>query len=69
MVNFYRDMWKGRSHVLAPLTELASKKKPFQWKLCCGIADAKPQCCIVGQFGIDAYMVVGYSGTVIVFDR
>jgi hypothetical protein len=32
MVNFYRDMWKGRSHVLAPLTELASKKKPFQWK-------------------------------------
>jgi hypothetical protein len=25
-------MWKGRSHVLAPLTELASKKKPFQWK-------------------------------------
>jgi hypothetical protein len=32
MVNFYRDMWKGRSHVLAPLTELESKKKPFQWK-------------------------------------
>ncbi len=32
MVNFYRDMWKGRSHILAPLTELASNKKPFQWK-------------------------------------
>ena len=32
MVNFYRDMWKGRSHVLAPLTEYASKKKPFEWK-------------------------------------
>jgi hypothetical protein len=30
MVNFYRDMWKGCSHVLAPLTELASKKKLFQ---------------------------------------
>jgi hypothetical protein len=25
-------MWIGRSHVLAPLTELASKKKAFQWK-------------------------------------
>jgi hypothetical protein len=32
MVNFYRDMWKGRSHVLAPLTELVSKIKAFQWK-------------------------------------
>jgi hypothetical protein len=32
MVNFYRDMWKGCSHVLVPLTELESKKKPFQWK-------------------------------------
>ena len=30
MVNFYRDMWKGRSQVLAPLTEYASKKKPFR---------------------------------------
>jgi hypothetical protein len=25
-------MWKGCSHVVAPLMELASKKKPFQWK-------------------------------------
>jgi hypothetical protein len=32
MVNFYRDVWKGRSHVLTPLTELASIKKSFQWK-------------------------------------
>jgi hypothetical protein len=25
-------MWKGSSHVLALLTELASRKKPFQWE-------------------------------------
>lgn len=27
MVNYYRDVWRGRSHILGPLTELASGKK------------------------------------------
>lgn len=31
MVNFYRDMWKQRSHLLAPMTKLMSPKKPFKW--------------------------------------
>ena len=34
MVQFYRDMWKRRSHILAPLTDLVGKgKKKFTWKL------------------------------------
>ncbi len=32
MVTFYHDMWKQCSHLLAPLMEYASKKKPFKWK-------------------------------------
>jgi len=31
MVNFYRDMWKGRSDLLAPLSALTSKKAPWKW--------------------------------------
>jgi hypothetical protein len=32
LVNFYRDMWRQRSHILAPLTKLTSKKEAiFEW--------------------------------------
>ena len=32
MVQLYRDMWKRRSHILAPLTDLVDKrKKKFTW--------------------------------------
>jgi hypothetical protein len=31
MNNFYRDMWKERSGLLAPLTALTSNKIPFKW--------------------------------------
>ena len=32
MVQFYRDMWKRRSHILAPLTDLVGKgKKKIEW--------------------------------------
>ena len=31
MVNYYRDMWEGRSGTLAPLTKLCSTKTKFMW--------------------------------------
>jgi transposase InsO family protein len=31
MVNFYRDMWRMRSHLLAPLSALVSPKVKFKW--------------------------------------
>ena len=27
MINFYRDLWKKRAHLLAPIMELAGRKK------------------------------------------
>jgi transposase InsO family protein len=32
MVNFYRDMWRMRSHFLAPLSALVSPKVKFEWR-------------------------------------
>ena len=31
MVNFYRDVWPRRSHILAPLNKLTSAKTKKQW--------------------------------------
>lgn len=32
MVNFYRDMWIHRSHIMAPLTKMTSSKVKYQWE-------------------------------------
>jgi len=31
LVNYYRYMWKGRSHLMAPLTDRTSKTMAFKW--------------------------------------
>ena len=31
MVNYYRDVWRQRSHILAPLSALTSKDVPYTW--------------------------------------
>ncbi len=31
LVNYYRDMWRKRSHLLAPLSSLVSKNVPWKW--------------------------------------
>ena len=38
MVNYYRDMWQKRSHILAPLTSLTGKDTKWKWTKECSHA-------------------------------
>ena len=31
IINYYRDMWQGRAHMLAPLTKMYGIKAKFEW--------------------------------------
>ena len=31
VINYYRDMWKHRSDILAPLTKMTSKQATWNW--------------------------------------
>jgi hypothetical protein len=35
LVNYYRFMWRKRSHIMAPLTEMVSNSVPFRWTEVC----------------------------------
>ena len=35
MINYYRNMWQRRSHILAPLTAMVSNKAKFVWDDTC----------------------------------
>ena len=32
MINYYKDLWPSRSHILAPLTAMTSKNVTFKWE-------------------------------------
>lgn len=31
MINYYKDMWQGRAHILAPLTAITGKNSMWDW--------------------------------------
>jgi hypothetical protein len=54
MIFFYRDMWKERSGLLAPLTALTSNKIPFKWTDEHQLAFAAIKC-VIGRETLLAY--------------